>query len=137
MIKKINDSEYALYEYNKTPTYWEKVQERMLAAGGKMITLEVEKLRLGKRDPITGWCEKIFDRKITVEGVVIPKAATELIEAAKIKIDGDFNAALITRDPVDLGDRFKWQEYTCIVWNSAKIPEGNELSYNILYLKTV
>jgi hypothetical protein len=135
LVKKIGNK-YALWEYEETPSYWELVQGRMLAAGGRPIKLEVEKLRLGEQDPITGWYRKIFDKKIVVEGVVIPKAAKELMEAAKINIEDEYSAALITKGPVDLGDRFTWQEYICIVWNKETIYEGNDISYNILYLKT-
>jgi len=135
LVKKI-DNKYALWDYEEVPNYWDVVQGRMLAAGGRPIKLEVEKLRLGDRDPITGWRKKIYDNKIVVDGVVIPRAATELIEAAKISIKEEYTAALITKGPIDLGDRFNWQEYVCEVWNKEKIYEGNDLSYNILYLRT-
>ena len=135
LVKKIGDK-YALWYYNETPNLWERVQARMLAVGGRPIKLEVEKLRLGEQDPITGWFKQIYDKKIVVEGVVISRAARELLEAAKITIEDEYNLALITNGPVDLGDRFVWQDCVCKVWNSAKIYEGNDLSYNILYLKT-
>src|SRR4030042_521649 len=135
LVKRI-DNKYALWDYEEVPNYWDVVQGRMLAAGGRPIKLEVEKLRLGERDPITGWRRKIYDKKIVVDGVVIPRAATELIEAAKISIKEEYDAALITKGPVDSGDRFNWQEFICEVRDKEKIYEGNDLSYNILYFKT-
>ena len=138
LVKKI-DNEYALWYYNETPNLWERVQARMLAAGGRPIKLEVEKLRLGEQDPITGWFKLIYDEKIMIEGVIIPKAAPELIEAAKINMAldyGEFSLILITKDDPGLGARFIWQEYECKVWNQAKIYEGNDLSYNIFFLRT-
>ena len=134
LIKRIN-GKFALWNYNEPQKTWERVQKRMLEAGGLLIDLEVEKLELGDRDPITGLFKKIFDKKVSVQGVLITKAAKELSEAAKVTIPDEYNAVLITTGSVDLGDRFKWQEFICTVWNADRIFEGNTLSYKILYLK--
>jgi DNA-binding MarR family transcriptional regulator len=53
LIKKIN-GKFALWYYTESTKLWERVQKRMREAGGLLIDLEVEKLRLGDRDPITG-----------------------------------------------------------------------------------
>ena len=133
ILKRVGDK-FALWNYVENP--WDRVKDRVFAVGGRLVSVEVEKLRLGKRDPVTGWCETIYDKKIVAEGAVINKGEKELLEAAKVVIPDNYNLAFLTNSAVDLGDRFVWQEFMCKVWNEDKIYQGNTLSYRVTYLVT-
>src|SRR3990170_1979680 len=67
LIKKVN-GKYALWNYAESLSLWDRKQQELQKAGGYLINLVVEKLELGERDPKTGWCKKIYDKKISVQG---------------------------------------------------------------------
>jgi len=134
LMKEI-DGKYALWDYEESPSLWSRKQQELQKAGGYLIKLKVEKLRLGSRDPKTGWCEKIFDTTILVQGVMILKGAIELEALARINFSGENVAALLTQDDVEEDDRLKWQDIGYVVTKVVKIIEGYNPSYRIAYLK--
>ena len=134
LMKEI-DGKYVLWDYEESPTLWFRKQQELQKARGFLIKLQVEKLRLGKRDPKTGWREMIFDEKIMVQGVMVLKGAIELEASAMTSFSGENVAALLTPDDVEEDDLLKWQDIGYVVTKVVKIIEGYNPSYRIAYLK--
>lgn len=136
LVKKVN-GKYALWYYNTSPSLWDRLVAGLQKHRAPLISLEIEKLRLGDQDSITGWYEPIFDRKITVQGIIILKSANELKAASGVRFPEDSDAVLLTQGAVDLGDRFKWGKQGYVVKNFENVHDGYALSYRVFHLKTI
>ena len=133
LMKEI-DGKYALGDYEESPSMWKHLRHNLERAGGYLISLQVEKLELGERDLRTGWCKKIYDKKLSVQGVMVLKGAIELLAITGLHL-GEYIAALLTPDNVEEDDRFKWQDKGYEVGRVVQILEGYTPSFRIAYLR--
>ena len=101
---------YSLYNFIEQNDLWDRIRQSCLNAGGPLINFKVQKLELGNRDPITGWCEKKYDKVVSIQGIIIRKGAKELKAAASVFISDDYSAFLLTQGSVDEADLLMWQE---------------------------
>jgi hypothetical protein len=133
LMKEV-DGKYVLGDYEESSTLWNRLRQDLERAGGYLINLQVEKLELGERDQKTGWCKKIYDKKLSVQGVIVLKGAIELLAITGLHL-GEYIAALLTPDNVEEDDRFKWQDKGYEVARVVRIFEGYNPSFRIAYLR--
>jgi hypothetical protein len=121
---------------------WGNMLSQLQRAGGHLIKLKLEKLRLGKQDTVTGWYEKLYD-PVPIEGVIILKGAAKLEEALRLGIPRNYSSFLIMGIPaaflatpvsVEEGDRFMWQNKMYEVKDTQQFFEGETLSYTLAKL---
>lgn len=126
---------YSLFNYIEPTSLWNRLRLRLLAAGGPLIDLKIEKLELGdKRDPITGWYETKFDKLLPIQGVMILKGAKELEAAASLHVPKEHLGFLLTQGNVEEGDRFSWHGQRYVIQEVEKVIDGYELGYRVAKL---
>ncbi len=123
LLQRIGDK-FALWTYVNVPNMWERLVNRMIEAGGHLIELKVNKLRLGEQDSITGWYEKIYDKTIVIEGFLVSKGVKELEEAASFWVPNTFDAGLVTQGDVRDGDRFECQGIKYEIRDCCQVFDG-------------
>ena len=123
LIQRIGD-EYALWNYVQSPNMWNRLQERLEKAGGHLIELKVNKLRLGDQHPVTGWYEKIYDEVVIIQGFLIPKGVVELEAAANLHVPNELSAGLVTRGNIDDGDTFDCQSRHYEICDCERVSDG-------------
>ena len=123
MIQRIGD-EYALWNYVQSPNMWNRLQERLEKAGGHLIELKVNKLRLGDQDPVTGWYEKIYDKIVIIQAFLIPKGVMELEAAANLHVPNQLTASLVTQGNIDDGDTFDCQGRHYEICDCERVSDG-------------
>ena len=134
-IIKLTPNGYALYNFICQPTFWDKVKEKCLNAGGPLIDLTLQKLVLGDQHPITGHYETSYD-DVIIQGIMIHKGAIELKADASaiVPIYGDYSAFLFTPASILEGDRLLWRDEIYEVKDIEEILDGNKFSFTIAKL---
>jgi len=134
-IIKLTPNGYALYNFIYQPTFWDKVKQKCLNAGGPLINLTLQKLVLGDQHPITGHYETSYD-DVIIQGIMIHKGAIELKANASaiVPINGDYSAFLLTQACLYEGDRLLWRDKIYEVKDIEKILDGNKFSFTIAKL---
>jgi hypothetical protein len=100
-----------------------------------LIDLSIEKLELGdKPDPITGWHEKIYDKILPVQGVIILKGAKELEAAASMRVPNEYLGFLLTQGAVEECDRFRWRGEMYVIQEVEDVIDGYDFGYRIAKL---
>jgi hypothetical protein len=133
VIKETQDG-FCLWNFTKPMTLWERLQSRLREAGGLLIDLEIEELKLGERDPRTGWCKKLYEKTHPVKGIIVLSGAEELEAAAKISVPSEYLGLLLTDGAVRAGDRFQWRGNLYVLQEVETILEGYEVSHRIAKL---
>jgi hypothetical protein len=131
IIKKTSNGSYCLYDYEDQPSYWDKIQQKCLKAGGPLIDLKVRKLVLGDQDPVTGWYETDYDTGVSIRGIVVHKGAIELRAAVSnlIPVSGDYSAILLTKGSLDEGDHLEQGDDLYNVTEVNEIIDRNKFSF--------
>ena len=78
------------------PSKWKTLKERSEKFGGYLLDLQIRKLKVGERDPETGWPKENYDQVIPIQGIIVPKGATDLAAAIPITIPEKYGARLFT-----------------------------------------
>jgi hypothetical protein len=133
-IMKEDKKGFSLWNYFENPSLWESLVEKMKNAGGHLIKLQIEKLRLGDYDKITGIPESIYDKVISTEGIIILRGATKLEEILGLRIPPKYVAFLASPFPIQEGDRFKFERNVFYVLNVESFYEGETLNYTLTKL---
>jgi len=95
-ILKESEKGFSLWNYHETPSLWDSLVENMKNSGGHLIKLQIEKLRLGDYDKVTGIPESIYDKVISTQGIIILRGATKLEEILRLRIPPKYVAFLAT-----------------------------------------
>ena len=125
---------YALWFYSETRSLWDRLKYKLEEMGGNLVDLKVDKFELSDtRDPITGWRKKRYT-KSSIKGIMILRGALELVAAAGIYIAREYDAVLLTADPIEDMDRLWWKSKLYEVKNVEERYDGYNFSFNIAYL---
>jgi hypothetical protein len=133
IIKETPDG-FCLWNFNNPVSLWERTQEKLRKAGAPLIDIQLNKLRLGDQDPITGWYEKIFDVIINIKGILILCGAKEVQVATSIHVPDCFLGFLFTQGDVSEADRFFWRNEQYDIQEIENVIDGVDLSYRIAKL---
>jgi len=120
---------YALWSYSETRSLWDRLKCKLEEMGGNLVDLRVDKFELSDtRDPITGWRKKRYT-KSSIKGIMILRGALELAAAAGIYIAHEYDAVLLTADPIEDMDRLWWKSRLYEVKDVEERYDGYNLSY--------
>jgi hypothetical protein len=134
ILKEI-DTKYVLWNFVELQSLWDRLQQKLLVAGGPLIDLKIEKLELSdERDPITGWYKAIYDKLLPVQGIIILKGAKELEAASSLHVPKEYLGFLLTQGNVEEGDRFSWRGKRYVIQEVEEVIDGYEVGYRIAKL---
>ena len=130
--------EETLRNLNNIPSKWKKLKEIAEKFGGYLLDLEHQKLKLGDRDPETGWPKENYDQVLPIQGIIVLKGATDLAAAIKIIIPEKYDAFIFTpslvNEVIRPDDQIYWRDKRKLykVKKIDKISDPYETSYVIL-----
>ena len=117
---------------------WNILQKRLEKEGGYLLDLEHQKMKLGDRDPETGWPKENYDQVLPIQGIIVLKGATDLAAAIKIIIPEKYDAFIFTpslvNEVIRPDDQIYWRDKRKLykVKKIDKISDPYETSYVIL-----
>lgn len=129
-IIKETKNGFCLWNY-EPESLWSRLVTKLQGAGGYLIDLTIQKVEIGKPDPITGWFEKTYNTEIPIQGIIILRGAKELEAAASLKVPDEFAGLLLTQGDVDLCDRLLWRGNLYEIQEIEEVFDGYEPSYKI------
>lgn len=134
IIKK-NDKGYCLFNFRDQQSLWEMVQQRCLEAGGPLIELKVGKrwINHDRFSPRSIGLDGEYHREV-IKGIMIPRGANNLKEAASVSIPDDYFGFVLTKSLLNEGDLLFWRKRKFEVKARDEIFEGNNTSYYIIKL---
>ena len=133
-----NEIENKVNKTKRLPGKWEVLKEELGIVGGYLLDLEHQKLKLGDRDPETGWPKENYDQVIPIQGIIFQKGATDLAAAVPIIIPEKYDAFIYTpslvNEVIRPDDQIYWRDKRKLykVKKIDEISDPYETSYVIL-----
>ena len=120
---------------------WNILKKRLEKEGGYLLDLEHQKLKLGDRDPETGWPKENYDQVIPIQGIIVLQGAEDLADALQISIPEKYSACLFTPSIINQvireDDQIYWPDKLKLykIKKVKTIFDGYESTYIMAMLK--